>query len=212
MSKTRGNAWTTGRRVERYGSDALRYYLLREVAFGPDGGSATTACTSATTAIWPTSSATSSRAASRWSTATATARCRRCRRRRDRGALDEVAAGVRPALRRLDFTGALERGWELVRALNRYVEERAPWQLAQRRGRRGALDEALATLAEGVRVLGVLLWPFLPGARAAASWRPWASPRTRRVRARRVGSGSGRSARRHLARPALPAGGHAPAA
>jgi methionyl-tRNA synthetase len=55
--------------------------------------------------------------------------------------------------------------WELVRALNRYVEARAPWQLAKsdEAGAAAALDETLATLCEGVRVLAVFLWPFLPG-------------------------------------------------
>ena len=64
----------------------------------------------------------------------------------------------------LDFTGALEHVWELVRALNRFVEARAPWELAKsdEPEAAAALDETLATLAEGVRALAVLLWPFLP--------------------------------------------------
>ena len=77
----------------------------------------------------------------------------------------EVAAGYEHRFEHLDFTGALERVWELVRALNRYVESRAPWELAKSDdpGAAAALDETLATLAEGVRVLAVLLWPFMPG-------------------------------------------------
>ena len=43
MSKTRGTGVDPFGAIERYGSDALRYYLLREVAFGSDGASATTA-------------------------------------------------------------------------------------------------------------------------------------------------------------------------
>ena len=38
MSKTRGNAMDYRPAVDLYGADALRYYLLREVAFGQDGG------------------------------------------------------------------------------------------------------------------------------------------------------------------------------
>ena len=51
-----------------------------------------------------------------------------------------------------------------MRALNRFVEERAPWALAQERrpGAVAALDETLATLSEGVRAIAVLLWPYLP--------------------------------------------------
>jgi methionyl-tRNA synthetase len=76
----------------------------------------------------------------------------------------EVGEGYEHRLEHLDFTGALERVWELVRALNRFVEARAPWELArsEEAGAAAALDETLATLAEGVRILAVLLWPFLP--------------------------------------------------
>jgi methionyl-tRNA synthetase len=76
----------------------------------------------------------------------------------------ETADAYDQRFEHLDFTGALERVWELVRALNRFVEARAPWELAKSDEPEAvaALDETLATLCEGVRVLAVLLWPFLP--------------------------------------------------
>jgi methionyl-tRNA synthetase len=49
-----------------------------------------------------------------------------------------------------------------VRRLNRYVEERAPWQLAKDPAQADALDETLASLAEGLRVVTVLLHPYMP--------------------------------------------------
>jgi methionyl-tRNA synthetase len=49
-----------------------------------------------------------------------------------------------------------------VRRLNRFVEERAPWQLAKDPERSGDLDRTLASLAEGLRVLAVLLHAYLP--------------------------------------------------
>ena len=49
-----------------------------------------------------------------------------------------------------------------MRRLNRYVEEQAPWQLAKDDARAGDLDRVLGTLAEGLRVVAVLLWPYLP--------------------------------------------------
>ena len=57
---------------------------------------------------------------------------------------------------------ALERIWQLVRRCNRYVEERAPWSLARDPEAADALDRTLASLAEGLRVLSVLLSPYLP--------------------------------------------------
>jgi methionyl-tRNA synthetase len=46
--------------------------------------------------------------------------------------------------------------------MNRYVEERAPWQLAKDEQRRDELDLVLRSLAEGLRAATVLLWPYLP--------------------------------------------------
>jgi methionyl-tRNA synthetase len=49
-----------------------------------------------------------------------------------------------------------------VRRLNRYVEERAPWQLAKDENKAGELDVALRSLAEGLRVVAVLLHAYMP--------------------------------------------------
>jgi methionyl-tRNA synthetase len=49
-----------------------------------------------------------------------------------------------------------------VRRLNRYVEEQAPWTLAKDDARAGDLDRVLASLSEGLRVVAVMLHPWLP--------------------------------------------------
>lgn len=87
------------------------------------------------------------------------------------GELQAVAAGIPAridqAMERYDPAAALEAIWELVTRANRYVEETAPWALAKaaRHGDADAearLDTALATLAEAVRLLAAFLEPFLP--------------------------------------------------
>ena len=65
-------------------------------------------------------------------------------------------------LDRAELTRALDEIWQRVRRLNRYVEEQAPWQLAKDDARAEDLDRVLRTLAEGLRVVTVLLWPYLP--------------------------------------------------
>ena len=77
---------------------------------------------------------------------------------------DAAALHVRlvEALDRYDITGGIEEIWLAVRRLNQYVEESAPWQLAKDDSRAGELDRALASLIEGVRVIAVLLHPYLP--------------------------------------------------
>ncbi|HVR04520.1 MAG TPA: methionine--tRNA ligase, partial [Solirubrobacteraceae bacterium] len=65
-------------------------------------------------------------------------------------------------LDRAEITQGLEVVWRRVRRLNRYVEERAPWVLAKDPDRAGELDGVLASLAEGLRAVSVLLHPYLP--------------------------------------------------
>jgi methionyl-tRNA synthetase len=75
---------------------------------------------------------------------------------------DGLVDEVRAAIDRAELTQALEAIWRRVRRLNRYVEEQAPWQLARDDARAGDLDRVLRTLAEGLRAVTVLLWPWLP--------------------------------------------------
>jgi len=62
----------------------------------------------------------------------------------------------------VEVTVALQEAWQLVRALNRYVQEQAPWQLAKDPSASDRLDSILYGLAEGLRAVSVLLHPFLP--------------------------------------------------
>ncbi|MEA2367803.1 MAG: methionyl-tRNA synthetase, partial [Thermoleophilaceae bacterium] len=64
----------------------------------------------------------------------------------------------------VEVSGALEDTWKLVRDLNRYVQDEAPWQLAKDESESGHLDQVLYTAAEGLRVVSVLLHPFMPDA------------------------------------------------
>jgi methionyl-tRNA synthetase len=73
-----------------------------------------------------------------------------------------LADRVAELVDRAEVTNALDEIWQRVRRLNRYVEERAPWQLAKDDAAAAELDLVLATLVEGLRVVTVLLWPYLP--------------------------------------------------
>jgi methionyl-tRNA synthetase len=60
------------------------------------------------------------------------------------------------------LTDALEDIWEIVRWLNRHVEETAPWQLAKDESKADELSAVLYDLAEGIRAVAVALSPYLP--------------------------------------------------
>jgi methionyl-tRNA synthetase len=74
------------------------------------------------------------------------------------GLADEVCA----AMDRTEISSALESIWKRVRALNRFVQENEPWKLAKDESAAGQLDQVLYGLAEGLRVIGVLLLSILP--------------------------------------------------
>jgi methionyl-tRNA synthetase len=73
-----------------------------------------------------------------------------------------LAERVGAQLDDVQVTAALDAVWQRVRRLNRYVEERAPWQLAKDEARARDLDVTLRSLAEGLRVVAVLLHPYMP--------------------------------------------------
>jgi methionyl-tRNA synthetase len=163
MSKSLGNVLDPFAVIDRFGADALRFYLLREVPFGQDGSVSTAAFEQRY----------ESELANELGNLASRTIAMLVRYRDGRvpaGALDQLLAEdfaglperVSECLDRAELTGALDQIWQRVRRLNRYVEEQAPWLLAKDDARSGKLDGVLATLAEGLRVVTVLLWPYLP--------------------------------------------------
>jgi methionyl-tRNA synthetase len=163
MSKSLGNVLDPFEVIDRYGTEALRFYLLRDVTFGADGS----------TSIDSVRARYEGELANELGNL-ASRTIAMITRYRDgelpAGELDPALAAefdgladqVRAAIDRADLTQALELIWQRVRRLNRYVEEQAPWQLAKDDARAGDLDRVLRTLAEGLRVVTVLLSPWLP--------------------------------------------------
>jgi methionyl-tRNA synthetase len=76
--------------------------------------------------------------------------------------IEQVGAEVAACLDEFDLTGALDRVWELVRRLNRHVEQTAPWELAKDDSRGEELDRVLYELADGLRAVAVALAAFVP--------------------------------------------------
>jgi methionyl-tRNA synthetase len=62
----------------------------------------------------------------------------------------------------VDLTGALDELWQRIKRLNGYVQDEEPWQLAKDDAQAERLDTVLYGLAEGLRVVSVLLHPFMP--------------------------------------------------
>jgi methionyl-tRNA synthetase len=163
MSKSLGNVLDPFEVMDTFGTDALRYYCFREVSFGLDGSVSTTTFAERYT---------SELANEYGNLASRTLNMigRYCGGVVPDAAVDPelrpdfegIATEVAELLDRAEITQALDRIWQRVRRLNRYVEERAPWKLAKDPAQAATLETTLHSLAEGLRVLTVLLSPYLP--------------------------------------------------
>jgi methionyl-tRNA synthetase len=74
-----------------------------------------------------------------------------------------TAERVDEHMRRCEIHRALEAVFALVDAVNRYLEQRAPWKAAKVEGSEQIVATALYTSCESLRCIAILLAPFLPG-------------------------------------------------
>lgn len=170
MSKSLGNIVRPLEIVDVYGSDALRYYLLRETAFGADGNF-----------TWENFTERFNRDLANDLGNLLQRVLTMIRRYRDGripapssleeedralrddclGLYPEVRTCLDPGRGDLDFHVALARIWETVRHANQYVDHTGPWSL-HKKGLDQRLNTVLYCAAECLRFLGAILYPFLP--------------------------------------------------
>ncbi|MDR2163218.1 MAG: methionine--tRNA ligase [Clostridiales Family XIII bacterium] len=168
--------------IERYGVDALKYFLLREYTFGQDGQFTTEAMLKRVNgdlandlgnllsratgmndkyfggaigrpdAIFPDGPLASAGAIP------------------DAAAIEDrelislalgTATKVEDHMDRFEFNHALESIWELVSRSNKYIDETEPWVLAKDEDGRERLGQVLYTISESLRVVSILIQPFL---------------------------------------------------
>lgn len=167
MSKSKGNVVDPVVLCERYGVDAIRYFLLRDIPFGSDGTFSNEALITRINSdlandLGNLVSRTVAMVNKYFGGTIPT--------ERTAGEFDDDLIALATATKakveayadEMQFSSALTELWALISRTNKYIDETAPWVLAKDEANRARLAAVMYNLCEAIRIISILVSPFLP--------------------------------------------------
>ena len=167
MSKSLHNVVEPNQLADQFGVDVIRYFLLREVPFGLDGDFSHKALIGRLNSDLANNlgnllNRTVNMMKKYFDGTIPTLATPGDEDRELESKAQEVVDEVRKLYDELSFNKILQKIWELVDTTNQYIDKTGPWNLAKTDEGKERLKTVMYNAAESLRILGVLLFPFMP--------------------------------------------------